>query len=83
MQYLGLEVGVLRRDRRGVDVGTSTARFDAFDASSTTAFYARFTSLAYLASSLLACLAITLLLALRTMIWQPLSIHAIIDSTIA
>ena len=75
MEYLGLEVRVLRRDRRGVDVGTSVAPFDAFDASSTTTCYVRCTFLAYLASRL-ACLATPLLFALRTMKYQPLPIDA-------
>jgi hypothetical protein len=43
---------MLRRDWRGVDVGTPSAPIDAFDASSATALYARFTSLVCLVSSL-------------------------------
>ena len=83
MQYLELEVRVLRRDRCEVDVGTTSAPVDAFDASSATALYSRFAYLACLASSL-ACLATKLLLALQTMKCQPLLMHALhIASTIA
>ena len=83
MECSGLEVQMLRRDRRGVDLGTSAAPIEAFDASSSTALYARFTSLACLASSL-ACLATTLLLALRAMKCQSLSMHDLhMGSTIA